>query len=228
MDLSKSNCVITCYFFLFSFLVVNSSDPHFANTNCSDSRSFTSDSIYKSNLDSLLTNFSTAADPFYASRFQTDTSGQGSDIVYGMFLCEGQVSIDNCRECIKVAARVVVDTCTIQKSAITWYENCMLRYSDTNFTGVMETVPSYVRTRLKDIADPNLRSKPFTLIYKLIGTVQESEDLYAYAKKDERNYWIVQCTRDINASVCGTCLNTLIKEGEEKSRGKIGWHLANV
>lgn len=146
--------------------------------------------------------------------------------MYGMFLCEGQVSIDNCREGIKVAARVIIiETCTVQKMVITWYEHCMLRFSDVSTTGVMETVLSFMRFRQKDLPNPSMRYKPFTLIYKLIDMAQRSEKLYASKKEEDGSYGMVQCTRDINASACGTCLHTLTKEAEEKSLGKIGWQM---
>ncbi|GMP75313.1 hypothetical protein CsSME_00032457 [Camellia sinensis var. sinensis] len=55
-------------------------------------------------------------------------------IYYCLFLCRGDVSTDICQECVVSATNEVVQRCPTSKVVISWYDGCMLRYSNQPFS----------------------------------------------------------------------------------------------
>ncbi|KAL8136780.1 LOW QUALITY PROTEIN: hypothetical protein V2J09_002781 [Rumex salicifolius] len=75
--------------------------------------------------------------------------------VNGIWLCRGDVLLDDCLSCLKNATANLFGVCPNQKQAIGWYDNCMVRYSNQSIYGVMEISPLYwIRNKFKAL-DPN-------------------------------------------------------------------------
>ncbi|TXG47199.1 hypothetical protein EZV62_026493 [Acer yangbiense] len=91
-------------------------------------------SNYISNLDSALNSLSSKAS---TNNFFNDTSNG----IYSLFLCRGDVSTDTCQTCVKNASLTIRQLCPSNKTAIIWYDECMLRYSDTDFFGLTQMLP---------------------------------------------------------------------------------------
>ncbi|KAG2288404.1 hypothetical protein Bca52824_048008 [Brassica carinata] len=79
-------------YFLFLFFLIKSLDaqPAHLYSYCYESGNYTANSLYKSNLDSLL---SVLRSQSYTKGFYSDVSGFSSTTtVYGNYLCRGEVS----------------------------------------------------------------------------------------------------------------------------------------
>nr|XP_048337568.1 cysteine-rich receptor-like protein kinase 25 [Ziziphus jujuba var. spinosa] len=68
-------------------------------------------------------------------------SNESSKGLYGLFLCRGDVSSTSCQNCVNDATKQIRERCLANKTAIMWYDECMVRYSGTNFFGVVEIMP---------------------------------------------------------------------------------------
>ncbi|XP_062161101.1 cysteine-rich receptor-like protein kinase 10 isoform X2 [Alnus glutinosa] len=188
---------------------------------CSNSTNltFTPNSTYQSNLYRLLSSLSSNAG--HEDGFYNTTVGQNaSDIVYGLFLCRGDLSTQECQDCVDIATQEVINPyCPIEKTAVIWYEECMIRYSDQSFFSTMNTLPGvYVPSR-ENISDPDLFNE---VLMATINDhlVSQGTNVRTGAKKfatKEANfsgsqtlYTLEQCTPDISSSDCSRCIQEAI------------------
>uniref|UniRef100_A0A5K0ZBL1 Gnk2-homologous domain-containing protein n=1 Tax=Nymphaea colorata TaxID=210225 RepID=A0A5K0ZBL1_9MAGN len=68
--------------------------------------------------------------------FAKATAGEGSERVYGLVQCRGDVDQETCNLCISTSTdQVIHPYCGTSLDAIIWYEKCQLHYSKTDFFG---------------------------------------------------------------------------------------------
>ncbi|KAK4857521.1 hypothetical protein QYF36_001998 [Acer negundo] len=117
---------------------------------------------YISKLDSVLNSLPTKAsvNSFY---------NESSEGVYILFLCRGDVSAATCQTCVKNATQVIRQQCSSNRTAIIWYNECMLHYSNTNFFGLLRSSPDFLMWNTDNITvpdEPNYGA--LGLVYSLI------------------------------------------------------------
>ncbi|KAG8490541.1 hypothetical protein CXB51_013667 [Gossypium anomalum] len=128
-------------------------------------------------------------------------------MVYGLFLCRGDVHPENYCDCINLAAAVASQLCPNRTWAIIWYEECMLRYSnqsifssmaekprvdiwyDTNYATEPERFNRLVVTVMKEIAS---RASNATVGAKKFATKEANFTVF------QTLYSLAQCTPDIS------------------------------
>jgi hypothetical protein len=76
--------------------------------------------------------------------FYNDTSNG----IYGLFLCRGDVNSTTCQSCVSYASQDIISRCPSTRTATIWFDECMLRYSNSNFFGVEETSPELWKGKL--------------------------------------------------------------------------------
>ncbi|XP_047330238.1 cysteine-rich repeat secretory protein 1-like [Impatiens glandulifera] len=77
----------------------------------------------------------------FVTGFSNSSSGTG-EAVYGLFLCRGDVSSSTCSKCLFLATLTI---CRKSKKAATWFNDCMLRYSnESTFTKLDQSVNPHV------------------------------------------------------------------------------------
>jgi hypothetical protein len=186
--------------------------------DCPNTTTFTANSTYQSNLNRLLaslTSNATSSTGFYNT---TAFSPNSVDTVYGLFLCRGDVSVDECRDCVSGASEDVVERCPNAKDAVAWYEYCMLRYAKQYFFSSMVTDPGIYMWNTINIFEPSRFDR-------LVGTTMNDmasgiSKVGSAAKKfgtKEANftalqtlYTLGQCTPDLSGSDCNSCLQRAI------------------
>ncbi|RDY13246.1 Cysteine-rich receptor-like protein kinase 25, partial [Mucuna pruriens] len=213
---------------LFTFLIftlTEASDvPIYLRENCTTNETFTANTPFQSNLRILLSSLSSNATgniEFYNITVSGGIS-PSDDTVYGLFLCRGDVPPQLCQQCVANATQKLSqasDTCTFAKSAIIWYDECLIRYSNKNFFSTVDTRP---RMRLRNTANVS-DTKSFLLL--LYTTLNETADEAAnssdngaklYATKQARIsgfqtlYCLTQCTPDLSPRDCRRCLSDVI------------------
>ncbi|KAL5839801.1 hypothetical protein ACOSQ4_012409 [Xanthoceras sorbifolium] len=180
--------------------------------------------IYMSNLDSLLNSLSSKAS---VNSFDNESSNG----IYSLFLCRGDVSSATCKTCVKNASQLIRERCSTNKAAIIWYDQCILRYSNTNFFGVAQTHPRLLMWNTENSTTPNEPNYgALGLVYTLIGYAANTDmkfatDVGVVARGSRRGYALVQCTRDINSSSCRSCLGNLTGDIQECCQARIGWRI---
>ncbi|KAK7840652.1 cysteine-rich receptor-like protein kinase 25 [Quercus suber] len=179
---------------------------------------FSPNSIYQSNLNSLLSSLSSNATQNL--EFYNTTSGQNTpNPVYGLFLCRGDVTPQLCQECVAAAVKEVTKKCSREKVAVIWYDECMLRYSNRSFFSTVDEKPRFALLNTQDITEQDKFNK--LLAKSMNETAAQASNAPIGAKKygtKEVNisafqtlYNLVQCTADLSRNDCSTCLQAAIK-----------------
>jgi hypothetical protein len=102
---------------------------------CSSSENFTTNDPYDSNLRKLLGNLYYQTPP---QGFALGSVGQDPYKTYGLALCRGDVEATDCRTCVNEATAEIHKRCPYNKGAIIWYDNCLLKYVNTDFLGKID------------------------------------------------------------------------------------------
>ncbi|KAM3701588.1 hypothetical protein ACJW31_05G185200 [Castanea mollissima] len=200
-------------------LTAHAADPIHLNTVC-ENTTFSPNSIYQSNLKSLLSSFSSNANlEFYAT-----TKGQNtSDPVYGLSNCRGDVTSQVCRECVEAAVKELTNKCSRQKVAVTWYDECILRYSNWSFLTTVDERPRFGLLNTQNVTDQDKFNQLVntSMIALLTDLAREISDVSTGAKKFgtrqvnisafQTLYNLLQCTPDLSGADCYNCLLDAIK-----------------
>ncbi|XP_030533260.1 cysteine-rich repeat secretory protein 1-like [Rhodamnia argentea] len=129
--------------FMLSLSTIKAADPTQAvrGLYCSNSSTFASKSAYQANLKRVLDDLvHRAGGPDQGTCFTS--KGTSSSVgVYGSFMCRGGISKKECVGCVKRASCEITSLCQMTKVSILWYDQCMLRYSDTDFYKKVEQEP---------------------------------------------------------------------------------------
>ena len=202
---------------------INSQPAAYATHICLDQSNETANADYKSNLTVLLESLSSKASQNYS--FYNESSNIG---IYGLYLCRGDVSNETCQICLSNATQDITTRCPSNKSAIIWYDKCMLRYSNVNFFGAASWSPAIIGQNTAN--QPDFYS--LTLLDSLTKRVNVVEKLYdtdnltvILSGQSVISYGLVQCTRDIDGGLCVQCLNGLMDLAKNCCQAKIGWRI---
>ncbi|KAJ1376484.1 Serine-threonine/tyrosine-protein kinase, catalytic domain [Sesbania bispinosa] len=219
--------------FLLSILILTVTETSasvFNNVSCTTNETFTPNSTFHTNLNTLLSSLSSNATGDV--RFFNATAG-GSDsdsTVYGLFMCRGDVPIALCRECIGFATQTIASSCPSSKEAVIWYNECLLRYSYRFIFSKMETWPRY---QIKiPMGDPVLLHSNgfYTALGSILNFLPKEAALALtgnskFAVKQENAsanitlYGLAQCTPDLSAGDCTRCVTVAAAEFPESCCG---------
>ncbi|KFK30811.1 hypothetical protein AALP_AA6G029200 [Arabis alpina] len=189
------------FLFLFSFLTsfsASAQDP-VLNHVCSDRTTYSRNSTYSNNLQTLLSSLSlSSANTSYSTGFQNATAGQNTDMVYGLFLCRGDLSPESCLTCVAFSANEILIRCPIETQAVLYSDECMLRYSDKTILSTLTTDRGVMIPSTRNVP-PNYNYRKFDA-RKVIWTTQQTL------------YGLVQCTPDLTKQDCLRCLQLSINQ----------------
>ena len=157
------------------------------------------------------------------------TEGDYPDKVYGLYNCRFDVSNEVCQGCIKVAIDTIAKNCTGAKKAIVWYDQCMVRFSNSSFPSSPETVPRVGLLNTINVTDPykfsNILAQSFS---DLIRNVTSRDSKYPAAAQTvnassiDKLRTLVQCIPYLSKSDCNICLRGSVSEIPNFCYGKRG------
>ena len=199
---------------------------------CPKEPNFTPNSTYQSNLNYLLSSLSSNAN--LKTGFYNTTVGQNPpNIVYGLFLCRGDVTPNVCQDCVSTATKDIVQHyCPTGIEATIWYDQCMLRYSNESFFSSMTDLPKCYscndsKITVLDRFDQILGTMINDSVTQATGAHDEP-GATKFATKEAslsssiKLYSLVQCTPDISSYNCDKCLRGLIANIPSSCSGKQG------
>ena len=208
-NFASSLCLIT-----FSLLLhtVFGAGPNFHL--CSSLENFTANGPYESNLKKLTSYLYYKAPP---TGFGMGSRGHTPDQTYGLALCRGDVSTSDCKTCVVEASSEIRKRCPYNKAAIIWYDNCLLKYSNTGFFGQVDTGNKFYMWNVHVLSEPApFNEKTKELLSQLANEAQATPKLFATGErelgKSTKLYGLVQCTGDLSSAVCKKCLDGIIGE----------------
>ncbi|XWS12781.1 hypothetical protein CRYUN_Cryun37aG0119700 [Craigia yunnanensis] len=179
---------------------------------------------YKSNLTALLDSISSKASDH--SFYNDSLNG-----IYSLFLCRGDVSSNVCQVCVNNATQTLTQRCPSDKRAIIWYDQCMFRYSNINFFGLVQLLPRLLMWNTLNNTSPDEGNiGTLGLFYSLVAEAPYAKNMFetkemVVGNGPERRYGLVQCSRDLDASACSSCLRELLNQTENCCIEKTGWRI---
>ena len=133
---------------------------------------------------------------------------------------------------MRAASQEAQRRCPSNRTAIIWYDECKLRYSNENFLGTADDSPYFLLYNTRNNSSPDERDVgALALMYTLVSQAPNSENMFgtddapAVNNASKSIYGLVQCTRDISNFECRSCLLKQIEEIEGCCQGKIGWNI---
>ncbi|KAM4113031.1 hypothetical protein ACJW30_05G187100 [Castanea mollissima] len=184
---TRSTAFLLLLFGVFSLTRAINSQIIYDYSICLDQSNETSNTSYNSNL--------------------TESSNVG---LYALFLCRGNVSHGTCQTCVSYAIGNITTLCPSNKSAIIWYDQCLLRYSDVNFFGQAQILPMVLMWNYENTSSPDLPNfYALGLMYYLINRTK----IVTLSNGSKTSYGLVQCTADLmktTNSCCQTQIGWLI------------------
>ncbi|XP_042504420.1 cysteine-rich receptor-like protein kinase 10 [Macadamia integrifolia] len=185
---------------------------------------------FTTNLNLLLSTLSSNASSSTKHGFYNFTTGQNQYKVYGLFLCRGDVTTETCQNCVETASKEIIQLCPVNREAIIWYEQCMLRYSNRSIFSTMEVEPRIFRAFLFDNASnpDQFNQIQSGLMDKLITrAVRGPSSPAMFAIGDEKFslfqniYGLVQCTPDLSETDCYKCLRGAVSAIQNRYYGTV-------
>ncbi|KAK7343578.1 hypothetical protein VNO77_12411 [Canavalia gladiata] len=189
-------------------------DESYVSYFCPNTSTFTPNGTYQTNLKQLLSRLS--SNSTRKNGYYTTTVGVNSATVYGAFLCRGDLTANECQDCVSTAAKQVVGKCPVQKKSVIWFAECMVRYSDESF---FRRTDDEVMLPLWNTASVSEQGRFMEVLSDTMNTVADEAAKGGEEKKfatEEANissfqmlYTLAQCTPDLSELDCEKCL----KEG---------------
>ncbi|KAJ4975288.1 hypothetical protein NE237_000394 [Protea cynaroides] len=185
---------------------------------CMGSNYTTNSTKYLANLDLLLSSLSSNA--ITGTGFYNATVGSDdSDKSYGLFLCRGDVTQEDCHNCVEKATEEIKSLCPNTTTAIAWYDYCMIRYSNHSIFSIMQENPEYCLWNGPNVSNPDQFNVTVAdLMNRLLKRVTYSSATRKYAAdvksyvNFQKVYALVECTPDIPRDDCYRCLSDSIAE----------------
>ncbi|CAM8915256.1 unnamed protein product [Rhodiola kirilowii] len=192
-----------------------------------DCSNYTSNSIYQTNLNTLLSSLSSDTNIDYG--FYNVSEGEGIERVNSIALCRGDLSLIACRRCVNFSTTDLPQRCPNQKEAIVWYDNCMFRYSNKSIFYSMEGLAGYLWNNPNNASNVSLFTQTLDdLLTSLRKNASSGDSRQKFAIGDTkyvdftRTYGLVQCTPDLTEMQCSNCLENSFREFVKTNPGRLG------
>ncbi|KAF9672183.1 hypothetical protein SADUNF_Sadunf11G0014200 [Salix dunnii] len=202
-------------------IITQAQDPTFLYNYCPNTTTYTRNSTYQANLNLILSSLSSNATRSNINGFYNVSAGQAPDVVYGMFLCRGDVSNSVCQSCVNFATKDVLEKCPIEKVATIWYDECELRYSNRNiFSTVDQDLTLFLMSPNNVTVQPDnfnqLVATTLNNISTRAASAPSGAKKFAVQQANytgvQKLYTLVQCTPDLSNSDCSRCLEGAISK----------------
>lgn len=169
---------------------------------CSQS-TYTANSPYQSDVESILTSFANSAS---TSPFGNFTSSS----VSGIFQCRGDLPTSDCQSCIRSALNHLSSTCSSSSGAAVQLDACMIRYGNESFLGKEETNLLYKNCGSvpPNGYDPNLVG----MRDSALGTISSSGGTGGTYRVGAAGFVqaAAQCVGDLSSKDCSDCISNAV------------------
>ncbi|KAH9793021.1 cysteine-rich receptor-like protein kinase 26-related [Citrus sinensis] len=198
--------------------------------NCNFANNFTSGSTYSQNLNVTLSSLASNAS---VTGFYNTTVGQNLGAVYGLVLCRGDLSKEDCQTCANTASKEITQLCSNQKEAFVGYEFCSLRYSDQRFFSTVATNPIFMYYNVNNATEPVLLNRQLGNLVRTLSSSAASSPLkFAIGSTNYTDFVdihsMLQCTRDLAENSCFSCLQDIIRLIPQCCNGKQGGRVISM
>lgn len=189
-----------------------------------DGGRYTDNSTYLTNLKALAKALAANASSASTSSLVSGAVGQAPDAVYGFVLCRGDCAGTSCGDGLRKAFQNAVDkgfaVCPLYKDVTIYYEQYMLRFSGDDVVRFnLTNRPAWVASNMNNVTGATGKSyaeKVLKLISRIVDVAATSPGRYGTGRAwfevghVSAAYGLLQCTLDIKADDCRSCLADLV------------------
>ncbi|KAI7745038.1 hypothetical protein M8C21_000017 [Ambrosia artemisiifolia] len=198
---------------------------------CSQAPNSTANTVYRSNLRTLLNTLATNA-PLQDGFFFNTSVGNGSDQVHGLVWCRADASPDTCSKCLEDFISIPLSDCPDIKDLAIWSSSCSLRFSNVSFFGELWNSSSSSIYGTSGLDDPAVFARGFSMMETLVrnvsnGPLMFATDVIDVGENGER-YGLGQCSRDLSKLDCENCLEGLLTRYHKSVLNQTEWEMLGV
>ncbi|CDP16323.1 unnamed protein product [Coffea canephora] len=195
------------FLLIFSLLIhpSTSSTTNFVYGGCTQLK-FTPGTPYESNVDSVLTSVVNSAATANFNNFKISLPGSTqSDVVYGLFQCRGDLSNDDCHDCIVHAVSQLGGICADTSGGALQLDGCFVKYDNISFLGVED------KTVVMKKCGPSTgyNSDSLTRRDAVLGYLTAGGQYFRVGGSGNVQ-GIVQCVQDLSMGQCQDCVSEAI------------------
>ncbi|KAI3866205.1 hypothetical protein MKX03_006759 [Papaver bracteatum] len=184
------------------------SDPRtdsFIYGGCSQAK-YSPNSVYESNINSLLTSLVNSATYSTYNNF-TIMGSSSADTAYGLYQCRGDLSMPDCTNCVARAVSQIGTLCSNAYGGALELQGCFVKYDNTKFLGVED------KTVVLKKCGPAIGYDTDALGRRdaLLAGLGSGGGPYRVGGSGKIQ-GMAQCTGDLSMSECQDCLGSAIQE----------------
>ena len=178
---------------------------------------YTEGSLYKSNLESLFQYLKPLPSTTTRGYYKIGSWGiDGSDAVYGLVQCRGDVSQLDCASCFNRSVEEALFRCQGRREAAILFDLCILRYNSTRFFGTINVGEMKISYISNKSSEPDLFEQHLGEVLILtIGLASQDNSRFAIGIKNFSDTTVIygqaECTRDLSNQNCLQCLGFLFQ-----------------
>ncbi|XP_024983640.1 putative receptor-like protein kinase At4g00960 [Cynara cardunculus var. scolymus] len=216
-----------CLNFIYLINVHVKAQPEYVYHICQNATTYTPNSSYARNLDATISSLSNRNSGY---GFFNSSEGQGPDTANAISLCRADVDPDLCRSCLNDSIVQLRQACPNQREAITYYDICLLRYSNATILGNFDMNKNVVYlsnvNNASNKAQFNAALRP--LMNQLSSQAAVGGSLLKFAMGNTSGpdfatiRGLAQCVPYLSEQQCNTCLESAINRIPSCCDGKIG------
>lgn len=188
------------------------SDQSFVYEGCSQEQ-YSSGTNYENNLNSLLANLLRQAS---STDYYNASVGSGSDAVYGLYDCRGDLSSDDCVNCIRNAMSQISQVCFRTRGARIQLDGCHMHYDKINFFGQTDNSFIYKTCSQTLSSDSNFYSHLSTVLGSLLTPSSDGSNEFRLTTAGDSTtgfaHGLAQCEGDLSVSDCNDCINSAVQK----------------
>ncbi|XP_054821752.1 cysteine-rich repeat secretory protein 38-like [Prosopis cineraria] len=228
-----SSSSIALLSFLSLFIILTAQQDFLYHLCYNVAGNYTNTSAYQSNLNLLLSNFTSDTKIDYG--YYTSSQGQNPDKVNALGLCRADIKADSCRSCLNNATSLLRRLCPNQKEAYGYNDGCILRYTNRSMFGINQDPDSFIyaicnnenATDIKysealDSLMRGLRSEAAAGNTRLKFAANTTTTLF------QTIYGLAQCMPDLSEQDCDDCLEKSISSIPYFCNNRIGGRVVKL
>ncbi|XP_042494443.1 plasmodesmata-located protein 6-like [Macadamia integrifolia] len=175
----------------------------FVYGGCSQLR-YNPGSPFESNLNSLLTSLVNSATTTSFNKFTIYSSTQ-QDVVYGLYQCQGDLSLPDCGTCVERAVSQLGIVCSSSTGGAVQLQGCFVKYDNTSILGVEDKTVVVKKCGPPVDYQSDVVSRSDAVLNGLA-----SEGGYFRVGGSGEVQGVAQCVGDLSGNQCQDCLSSAI------------------
>ncbi|KAL2236397.1 cysteine-rich repeat secretory protein 3-like isoform X1 [Sesamum indicum] len=185
---------------------------------CADQNLDNFNGFYKQTLQNLLDTLSSKSS---AAKFYNATSGDGSSAIDGLFQCRGDLSNDDCNNCVERAQALAQKLCGQAVAARVQLNACYLRYEISGFRQTNPTEFLYKVCGSTRASGAGFGDRLDTALEEIVKGLGSGNSAGFYAGGFQSVYVLGQCEGDLDGGECVNCVKNAIDSAKSECSSSI-------